>query len=239
MADKPQQHPDPDTPDTPERSQGVGQRKTESADLRKQYPIYAQIGMVIALGILILAFQANLQQEGDFEVVLEEQETVDIEEIEQTQQEEEPPPPPRPPVPEVVPDDEIIDDEEIDWDMSIDPDEALDTGGPPQEEEEDDEDEVFVVVEDQPELIGGMEALQNEVDYPDFARQAGIEGTVFVEFVVNPQGQVEDPQVTRGVHRLLDEEAVRAVSQMEFEPGMQRGEAVYVQMSLPVRFQLQ
>lgn len=237
MSETPQ-HTD-DEPGGEQETEGIRQRKKASADLRKQYPIYAQVGMVIALLILILAFRANLQSGDSFEVVLEEQETVDIEEIEQTQQEEEPPPPPRPPVPEVVPDDEIIEDEEIDWDMSIDPDEDLTDRGPPQEEEEEEEDEIFVVVEDDPELIGGMAALQEEVNYPDFARQAGIEGTVFVEFVVNPQGQVENPQVTRGVHRLLNEEAVRAVRQMEFEPGMQRGEPVNVRMSLPVRFQLQ
>lgn len=237
MSETPQ-HTD-DEPSGEQETEGIRQRKKAGADLRKQYPIYAQVGMVIALLVLILAFRANLQSGDSFEVVLEEQETVDIEEIEQTQQEEEPPPPPRPPVPEVVPDDEIIEDEEVDWDMSIDPDEDLTDRGPPQEEEEEDEEEIFVVVEDDPELIGGMAALQEEVNYPDFARQAGIEGTVFVEFVVNPQGQVENPQVTRGVHRLLNEEAVRAVRQMEFEPGMQRGEPVNVRMSLPVRFQLQ
>jgi protein TonB len=219
----------------------MGVRKTDKADLRKQYPIYVQVGMVGALLLLILAFRVDLRQESDFQVVMEEQEVVQMEEIQQTEQETQPPPPPRPPVPVEVPNDEIIEDEAVDLDASLDLNESLNTSAPPpspEEEEEEEEREVFIVVEDRPELIGGMAALQNAVEYPEFAKKAGIEGRVFVQFVVDEQGNVQNPQVTRGVHKLLDKAAVEAVQEMKFKPGKQRGKAVKVQMSLPVTFRL-
>lgn len=94
-------------------------------------------------------------------------------------------------------------------------------------------------VESQPELIGGMEALQDAVDYPEFAKKARIEGRVIVQFVVDKKGNVQDPKVTRGVHKLLNEEAIRAVKKQKFKPGKQSGQVVKVQMSLPVTFRLQ
>ena len=216
-------------------------RKTDKADLRKRYPIFVQAGMVVTLLLLILAFRVDIQKEQSFEVTMEEQEVVEMEEIQQTEQEVKPPPPPRPPVPVEVPNDQIIEDEALDLDASLDLDEAMDTSQPPpppEEEEEEQEQEVFVVVEERPQLIGGMKALQGEVQYPEFAKKAGIEGRVFVQFVVDENGNVQNPRVTRGVHKLLDQEALRAVKQMKFKPGKQRGQAVKVQMSLPVTFRL-
>lgn len=100
------------------------------------------------------------------------------------------------------------------------------------------EGEVFVVVEDRPELKGGMEALQQAIEYPEAAKQAGIEGRVFVQFIVDENGDVVNPKVTRGVHEALDRAALDAVKGLSFEPGKQQGEAVKVKMALPVTFKL-
>lgn len=216
-------------------------RKEEGADLRKQYPLYVEIGLVLSLTLLIVAFRADFSNESSFQVQMEEQEPVDMKQIQQTQQEKEPPPPPKPPVPQEVPNNEVIENE-TDFDASLDMDERLDTSqGPPDdgEEEEEEEQEIFMVVENQPELVGGMRALQQSVEYPEFAKKAGIEGRVIVQFVVDEQGNVKNPKVTRGVHKLLNEEAVKAVKEQSFKPGKQRGQAVKVQMSLPVTFRLQ
>ena len=215
-------------------------RKKEGADLRKQYPLYVQIGLVLSLTLLIVAFRVNMSTQSSFEVQMEEQETVDMKQIQQTQQEKEPPPPPKPPVPQEVPNDEVIEND-TDFDASLDMDQELDVGeGPPgDDEEEEEEQEIFMVVENQPELKGGMKALQESVEYPEFAKKAGIEGRVIVQFVVNEQGNVQNPKVTRGVHKLLNKEAIKAVKEQSFKPGKQRGEAVKVQMSLPVTFRLQ
>lgn len=92
----------------------------------------------------------------------------------------------------------------------------------------------FRVVEEMPKLKGDMA----EIQYPERARKAGIEGTVTVRFIVNKQGQVENPEIDQGIIPELDQEALRFIKNAEFEPGKQRGQAVRVQMIQPVVFQL-
>lgn len=100
------------------------------------------------------------------------------------------------------------------------------------------DEEVFVVVEQMPQLIGGLESIMNEIKYPAIAKKAGIEGRVIVQFVVDEEGNPTHPQVVRGIGAGCDEEAVRALMASTFEPGMQRGRTVKVKMSLPVSFKL-
>lgn len=99
-------------------------------------------------------------------------------------------------------------------------------------------DDFYVVVEQMPEMIGGLASLQKEIKYPQMARNAGIEGRVIIQFIVNEQGQVENPQIIRGIGGGCDEEALRAVKLAQFKPGKQRGEPVRVQYSLPIVFKL-
>mgnify|MGYP006289304491 CR=1 FL=1 len=98
--------------------------------------------------------------------------------------------------------------------------------------------EVFVAVEEMPELKGGIAGLQQEITYPEEAAENGVEGQVIVQFEVTEEGDVEDPRVLRGVSESLDEEALRAVREAQFEPGRQQGEPVRVKMSLPITFRL-
>lgn len=201
--------------------------------------MYVQIGLVLALVILIGAFKVNFAPEGDFQVVQVEQEIVQMEEIQQTKQIEKPPPPPKPPVPIEVPDDEVLEDEDLDLDVSLELDEEIiNLPPPPAEEEEEEEPEIFMIVEDMPELIGGLGAIQKKIKYPEIAKKAGVEGRVFVQFVVDTNGNVVDPVVVRGIGAGCDEEAVRAVAGAKFKPGRQRGKAVPVKMSLPITFKL-
>lgn len=98
--------------------------------------------------------------------------------------------------------------------------------------------DVFMVVDNMPQLIGGIASLQEEIKYPTIAQKAGIEGRVFVQFVVDEEGNVIDPTVIRGIGAGCDEEAIRAVTLAKFTPGTQRGKAVKVKMTLPVMFKL-
>ena len=97
---------------------------------------------------------------------------------------------------------------------------------------------VFVVVEEMPELIGGLAALQREIRYPVIARKAGIEGRVILQFIIDEQGRVTESKVVRGIGGGCEEEALRAFQTMRFRPGKQRGKPVKVKMSLPVTFRL-
>lgn len=216
-------------------------RKEEKVDLRNKYPIYIEIGLIATLALLIVAFRVDWSPDNDFEVVLSEQEQIEMEEIRQTQQIEQPPPPPKPPVPVEVPNDEVLEDDVLDLDASLDLDEPVASTPPPPpavEEEEEEEPEIFVIVEQMPELIGGLAAIQKQIRYPEIAKKAGVEGRVIVQFIVDEQGGVLDPLVVRGIGAGCDEEAVRAVQQAKFEPGKQRGKSVKVKMSLPITFKL-
>ena len=104
-------------------------------------------------------------------------------------------------------------------------------------------DEVFKIVENMPEYPGGKEALKNDIikaiKYPDKAKKDGISGKVFVSFVVNKEGKVEEPKIERGVDPLLDEEALRVIQQLKtWTPGSQRGVKVKVMLTVPINFAL-
>ena len=109
---------------------------------------------------------------------------------------------------------------------------------PPPQEEENHGPEIFVIKEQMPELIGGMRSIVNKVEYPATCRMARVQGRVFLKFVVNEQGNVQDVVVTRGIGSGCDEAAVRAVSAARFKPGQQGGKPVKVLMSLPISFYL-
>ncbi len=184
-----------------------------------------------------------MQMESDFKTEVLQQEVVQLEEIVQTEQQAKAPPPPRPTVPIEVPNDEVIDDELLDLDVMLDLEEELvnletpDLPDPIAEEEED-EGEVFMVVEEMPSIIGGREKLYEHVEYPKMAREAGLEGTVVVKLVIEPDGTPSGVTVLKSVHSILDEAAVEAIKQIRFTPGKQRGRAVRVQMAIPIRFRL-
>jgi len=104
-------------------------------------------------------------------------------------------------------------------------------------------DEVFSFAEVMPEFEGGQQAfheyLSKKLQYPAIAREAEIQGTVFISFTVETDGSITDVQVVRGVHRLLDEEAVRVISEMPpWQPGLQQNHPVRVRFTLPVSFRL-
>lgn len=99
------------------------------------------------------------------------------------------------------------------------------------------------MVEEMPEFPGGQQALfayiGKELKYPEQAIEDGIEGVVFVTFVVEADGKITGVKVIRGIGGGCDEEAVRVVRGMpNWKPGKQRGEAVRVKYNLPIRYKL-
>ncbi|MFQ5570173.1 MAG: energy transducer TonB [Rhodothermales bacterium] len=222
---------------------GVPQ-KAPGLDVRKNHRIKLEVGCIIALLGLIGLFRVPLQFSTESEEIVLEQEMVQMEEIVQTKQIVKPPPPPRPPTPVVVPDDAIIEDVELELDAALDIGVPLETLPPPplppEEEAEalEEEDEIFMAVEEMPELIGGIASIQKDLQYPDVARLAGIQGRVYVQFVVDEQGNAIDPVVVRGIGGGCDEEAIRVVKLAKFKPGRQRGRPVKVRYAIPVNFRL-
>ncbi|MBG8552982.1 energy transducer TonB [Hymenobacter guriensis] len=101
----------------------------------------------------------------------------------------------------------------------------------------------YTYVEQMPIFPGGqaglLETLGQTIYYPTAALEQGIEGQVFVQFIVGTSGSVEDVKVSKGTHPLLDAEAVRAVEKLPaFTPGRQVGKPVPVSFTLPIKFRL-
>lgn len=109
--------------------------------------------------------------------------------------------------------------------------------------EEEEKKPIFTVVEEMPGFPGGDEArlkfLQDNIQYPQVAKESGISGTVYVSFVVDSKGRVTDVKVLRGIGGGCDEEAVRVIKIMpHWNPGKQAGKPVRVQFTMPIRFTL-
>jgi TonB family protein len=104
-------------------------------------------------------------------------------------------------------------------------------------------DGIFLVVEEQPAPVGGYEAfykyIGENIQYPQQARLQGIEGKVFVQFVVYNDGSIADVQVLKGIGAGCDAEAVKViVNAPKWNPGKQDGKPVNVRMSVPIAFKL-
>jgi len=225
-------------------------KKSPKADLENKRGIFVQLGLVISLGLVLLAFNWNSQiKEADSLGQVQAQDVED-EMIPITRPEEVKPPPPPPP-PQVVEVLNIVDDNtDIDDELQIEDTEANDNTvvdvAPivQQKEEQTEEAPVFFIVEDMPEFPGGDLALRkyiaNAIKYPVIAQENGIQGKVYVNFVVNTDGSVTNAKIARGVDPSLDKEALRVINSLpKWKPGKQRGKPVRVSFTVPINFVLQ
>jgi periplasmic protein TonB len=220
-------------------------KKSPKADLETKKRVFLQIGIILAMVAVWTAFEWRQYERQVIDLGVLEIDFIEEEDIPITRPETPPPPPPPETSVELI----IVDDDvEIDEEFMIDTEATVFTEVQEfrpiiVQEEEVVEDVIFTVVEDQPGFPGGDEArmrfLQENLRYPTMAREAGIQGTVFVTFVVERDGSVTDVRVLRGIGGGLDEEAVRVVRMMpRWNPGRQRGQAVRVQFNMPIRFVL-
>ncbi len=203
-------------------------KKTEKADLENKKALFMQIGLVLTLAGVLVAFEWKTYEIDTNTGIQQVVAVVEEEVIIQTSQNA---PPPPPPPPEVTTELEIVDDDkEIEDEVNVDAEtketQAVEMYFAPAvaEEEAESEDVPFTVVEVSPGFPGGEEArlkyLRDNLDYPVIARESGIQGTIYVTFVV-------------------DEEAIRVVQKMpKWAPGQQRGKPVRVQFMMPIKFVL-
>jgi periplasmic protein TonB len=103
--------------------------------------------------------------------------------------------------------------------------------------------EPFITVEEMPEYVGGTEAMvrfiQRKIHYPAAARRTGVDGTVYVSFVIDPEGKIINPSILRGISADCDAEALRLISMMPlWKAGRQNHTPVSVKMVLPIRFKI-
>jgi protein TonB len=212
-----------------------------NVDLRKYYTIFFETGLIVTLMVFIGLTRIDFGPSEGRDYVLQTQDVIEMEEIIQTEQKQMVPPPPRPPVPVAVPNDVIIEDVDISIDAELNLSDAGYLPPPPKKEkapEEEPEENFFIAVEEMPVLKGGLKGIQERIVYPELAMKANIEGRVYVQFIVNEKGDVEDPVILRGIGGGCDEEAIRVIRDTKFSPGLQRGRPVRVRYSLPIVFML-
>ncbi|MCY1722265.1 energy transducer TonB [Prolixibacteraceae bacterium Z1-6] len=226
-------------------------KKSQKADLEGKRNTFLLFGLVVALGSTLLAFEWT-SKPGKAEslgtIVTQEVE----EEIIPITREQEVKPPPPPPPPKVIEVLNIVDDDvEIEDEMEIEDSEADDETiiniQPVIEMEEEEElpsDHIFTIVEEPAEFPGGTRALYSfinkSVRYPVIAQENGIQGKVYVKFVVNEQGKVSGAEILRGPDQSLNNEALRVINSLpDFKPGKQRGRPVKVFYNAQISFQLQ
>jgi protein TonB len=211
-------------------------KKNPRYDLRLKYKKVIELTLALALLICILLFQAfkKLEHRGvEKEFALEK---IEAEEIPQTEQEKLPPPPSRPAVPiesesEDIPDDVTIDDTEIDFEELPPP--------PPPPPAEDEAATFFVAYDEPPQPIGGFEAIQKKLVYPEIARKAGIEGQVTIYAHINEKGDVINTRILVPLGNSgCNEAAVAAIKAVKWKPAKQRDKPVAVWVSIPVKFKL-
>ena len=232
--------------------------------LRKKYKKYMITSMIVAIlvmaGIVAYPIITAVVTQGR---IIKEELSVGAEMLD-IPQEEAPPPPPPPPPPEALQEKVkftapvVVEDTAVDTDFgkqdllaektntevpSEEPEFDL-VEEKPQVIEQPKEAEIFTVVEENPTFPGGetklYKYLGESIKYPEEAKELGIQGRVFVNFVIETDGAVSNVKVLRGIGGGCDEEAIRVIQSMpRWTPGKQRGIPVRVSYNLPIKFTLQ
>ena len=231
-------------------------RKSFKADLENKKGLFLQIGLVLALASVWTAFEWKTYKDGpgslgDLEM------TMDDEEVLVTQRNTPPPPPPPPAPPEVL---NIVEDDKVDIDeLKMESTEISDDDVFELMEVDVDDGEVFnfVNVENKP-VFPGCEDLATEderlncfntkirqfvgkkFEFPEMAKQMGIQCKVWVSFIIEKDGKVSDITIERGVDKLLDDESLRVVNMLpKMIPANVGGRSVRMRYSLPINAKLQ
>ena len=231
-------------------------RKADSVNLENKKTTFFLIGLVATLAAVWIAFEWRTYERSLMDLGQLDME-VDDEIIPITQRQQQPPPPPPPAPPEVI---QIVENDLEIEEMQMEAtefDEAEEIEFVEEVEEETDEIFNFAVVENKP-VYPGCEKYATEEErfqcfnssimthiaknfkFPEMARQMGIQGRVFVNFVIEKDGSISNVIVARGVDPLLDDEAIRVVKSLpKFQPAKQRGKPVRMQYTVPINAKLQ
>ena len=225
-------------------------KKTPKANLENRRLLFTEIGLVISLLAVWGAFSYGTREKKTA-VLQGDSQAVEVEDMVPITQETPPPPPEAPKIPvlsdqiDIVEDNIKVDDNfislEDDANLGV---EIMDYVEEVKEEVVEEEAIPFQLVEEKPSFNGGdanefSKWVNSKLEYPEIAKENGVQGRVPLQFTVNANGTVSNVKVLRGVDPSLDKEAVRVVSMSpKWKPGKQRDRAVKVTYTFPVIFQL-
>ena len=231
-------------------------KKNPKADLNKNSSLYFVIGLCVILFVSWRAIEWKTYDASDLLLQKLNVDDDDDEEVPLTEQIKTPPPPPPPPAPEII---EVVEDEEeveetVIESTETDQDEII-IEEIEVEDEFEDIDVPFAVIEDVP-IFPGCESvaksqrracfqeqmnkhIRKNFRYPDIAQEMGIQGRVYVNFIIAKDGSITNIRM-RGPDKNLENEAARIIGRLpKMTPGKQRGRAVRVPFSIPITFRLQ
>ncbi|MDD2242564.1 MAG: TonB family protein [Bacteroidales bacterium] len=227
-------------------------KKTPKADLENKKLLFREIGLMISLAAVLVAFEWSSKDKESSTIQAGPQAAVEVENVPITQQETPPPPenirePVVSDVLQIVNNDikvasTILTTEDVKG-VGVDIKDYVVTQAAP-EEASDNEVIPFAIVEEKPKFQGGDQNdftkwVFGHIEYPEIAKENGVQGRVTLQFTVDTDGSVKNVSVLRGVDASLDKEAVRVVSSSpKWTPGRQRNKNVKVRYTFPVIFQL-
>ena len=231
-------------------------KKNPEADLNKNRNLYFVIGLTLVLGVTWGAVEyKSYERKIDLtngDMLVDDEEDVPITEQLKTPPPPPPPPPPAPEVIEIVEDEEEVEETVIEYTES---DEEMVIEDIVVEDDFDDIDVPFAVIEDVP-IFPGCESvaksqrracfqeqmnkhIRKNFRYPDIAQEMGIQGRVYVNFIISKDGTITNIRM-RGPDKNLENEAARIIGRLpQMTPGRQRGRPVRVPFSIPITFRLQ
>jgi periplasmic protein TonB len=220
-------------------------KKSEKADLTKKTGLFFSIGLLFTLALTVMAFEwKSYDSKLD---LLTNKSTNTFEEMLEVPPTEQPPPVApiiqQPQIIEVPDEEEIKEDLNIKFDVEVTEDTKVEAVTVVAEEPKEEVDEIFSVVEETAAPKGGMPAfykyIGEKIKYPAQARRMGVEGKVFVQFVIGKDGSINDVKIIKGIGAGCDEEAARIMQGAPaWNPGKQRGKAVKQRYTLPIQFKL-
>lgn len=223
-------------------------KKNPAVDIYAKAWLFRSFGLMVALSLVAVSFEWKSYDSPDVKVQVKNvntfEETLDIPPTEQP-----PPPPPMLNTAQII---EVADEAEIKEEIKVHLDievtdqtrvERIVVQTPVAVPEEEETEQIFTIVEETASPKGGMatfyQFVKDNIQYPAAARRLGIQGRVFVEFVVAKDGTLTDVHVVKGIGAGCDEEAVRIVQAApSWNPGRQRGKPVRQRYTLPIIFKM-
>jgi len=225
-------------------------KKSLKASLENKRLLFTEIGFVVSLLLVYGAF-GYTSKDSKTSSLADDQQAVEVEDMVPITQETPPPPPEAPKIPVLSDQIDIVDDAiKVDDNMFVNLEEnntgvqIMNYVEDVKTEEVEEEAIPFALVEEKPKFNGGdanefSKWVNQNLVYPEIAKENGVQGRVTMQFTVNPDGSVSNVKVLRGVDSSLDQEAVRVISMSpKWLPGKQRDRAVKVTYTFPVIFQL-
>ena len=211
-------------------------KKNPKTDLKLQYKKVLELGLIVSLILHVFLMQGYKKIKIKAAKTAHKLEAIQVEEIPQTEQEKAAPAPSRPTVPIASEDEDLPEDETIDFtDLDIE----AEPPPPPPPPEIDEDMPIFIPHDEPPEPIGGYEAIQSKLVYPEIARKASIEGKVVIQAKIGVDGKVNKTVIVISLGpNGCDEAAAAAINAVKWKPAMQRDRPVEVWVAVTVDFRL-